>query len=64
LKLLFVNFPEFTKVAARPILIANDLVSVQPMAAPQGIFNYIEYVYEGTPEIRDCGIEKTLNENL
>jgi len=62
LKLLFVAFPKL-EVYNNVGLIANDLVSVQPMSAPTGTLRYIEYVYYGempTQTTHDCGIEKTL----
>ncbi|NMC58890.1 MAG: hypothetical protein GYA51_05825 [Candidatus Methanofastidiosa archaeon] len=68
LHLIFCDFPKFEVIRPSARLIANDLVTVQPMAAPTGVFHYIDYVYNGTPDRpfnerhHDCGIEKTLSE--
>lgn len=64
LQLIFDGFPQLNILRPTASLIANDLVSVQPMAAPTGILHYVDYVYNGTPNERqhDCGIEKTLSE--
>lgn len=68
LQLIFVGFPQLNIVRPTASLIANELVSVQPIEAPTGVFHYIEYVYNETPDRpfnavqHDCGIEKTLSE--
>lgn len=41
-------FPIFQQVAARTM--GMDLVSVQPMKAPTGILNYLDYVYNNNLE--------------
>lgn len=43
------NFDNFQFPVVRRVfstLIANDLVSVQPLSAPKGILQYIDYVYK------------------
>jgi len=66
--ILFSDFPKLNVVKPAATLLANELVSVQPMSAPTGVFNYIEYVYNENPDRpynaiqHDCGIEKTLSE--
>jgi len=68
LRFIFDGFPQLNILRPTASLIANDLVSVQPMAAPTGILQYVDYVYNGTPDRpfnerrHDCGIEKTLSE--
>ena len=44
----FPFFPEMQMVSARTV--GLDLVAVQPMAAPQGILHYLDYVYEPNEE--------------
>jgi len=51
------TFPEFRFVDYRPRLIAQELVSVMPMAAPQGIFHYLDYVYAGNTDPIDVSTD-------
>jgi len=39
-----INFPAVRRVF--PGLIANELVSVQPMSAPSGLLFYLDYTFE------------------
>ena len=55
------SFPIVERIAARTL--GQDLVSVQPMVAPQGILHYIDYVYQNNEEgVVECPIGNIIDE--
>lgn len=46
-----VAFPMIRRVFAR--LLADDIVAVQPMAAPRGILHFLTHPYEGYIKIKE-----------